>query len=270
MSGEVVSLESSDAVQQEDIAEQGLQLYAAGSLAPALSALTRAFSRRYGIKVKSTFGPSGLLRKKIDKGQAADLFASADVKHAASLMKANKGGPVAVFAHNSLCAIAQQSLKAATTSLLDLMLDTNVRLATSTPKSDPAGDYTWEVFKRADITKPGSFKTLSGKAIKLTGGATAPEPPKGHDLYAWLMQEDRADIILTYRTNALRAAQENHFIDVVELPEVLAVDAEYGVIVLNDRDTTAWKLAMFMLSTAGQKILARHGFDVQGAHAASE
>ena len=84
------------------------------------------------------------------------------------------------------------------------------------------------------------------------------------------MQEDRADIILTYRTNALRAARENHFIDVVELPEVLAVDAEYGVIVLNDKDTTAWKLAMYMLSTDGQKILARHGFGVPGALTPSE
>ena len=263
MSDNVVPLENSDADTDSD-ADRAVQVLAAGSLAPAMMAINRAFTRRYDVPVKAEFGPSGQLRKRLDKGEAADLFASADLKHPAALMKSNRGGPVAVFAHNRLCAIAQQSLKAATTSVLDTMLDPAVRLVTSTPKSDPAGDYAWQMFKRADITKPGSFKTLSGKAIKLMGGARPLVQPKGHDFYAWLMEEDRADIILTYRTNALRAARENHHIDIVELPEVLAVDAEYGLVVLNDDDTAAWKLAMFILSTAGQKILERHGFGIHG------
>jgi molybdate transport system substrate-binding protein len=30
------------------------------------------------------------------------------------------------------------------TSLLDRMLDSSVKLGTSTPKADPSGDYAWE------------------------------------------------------------------------------------------------------------------------------
>jgi ABC-type molybdate transport system substrate-binding protein len=52
------------------------------------------------------------------------------------------------------------------------------------------------------------------------------------------------------------------------LPE-LAVGADYGVIVLKDAPEEAWKLALYILSPAGQKVLASYGFDV-GALSDSE
>jgi ABC-type molybdate transport system substrate-binding protein len=57
------------------------------------------------------------------------------------------------------------------------MLDPTVRLGTSTPKADPSGDYAWEVFRRAEAVQPGSRERLEAKAIKLTGGPAAPQPP---------------------------------------------------------------------------------------------
>jgi ABC-type molybdate transport system substrate-binding protein len=46
---------------------------------------------------------------------------------------------------------------------------------------------------------------------------------------------------------------------VQDLPEALAVGADYGLALLSPRPE-AVRLALFALSPAGQAILARHGF----------
>ncbi len=59
-------------------------------------------------------------------------------------------------------------------TLIDRMLDPAVKLGTSTPQADPSGDYAWEVFRRVDKLRPGSFVALEAKALKLTGGPSSP------------------------------------------------------------------------------------------------
>ena len=49
------------------------------------------------------------------------------------------------------------------------------------------------------------------------------------------------------------------------LPEALSVGANYGVTVVNDAPAAAWQLAFFILSPAGQEILASYGFTAAGA-----
>jgi molybdate transport system substrate-binding protein len=49
---------------------------------------------------------------------------------------------------------------------------------------------------------------LSGKALQLVGGADAPPPPKGRSVYTMLMAENKADVFVTYRTNAILASRE--------------------------------------------------------------
>ena len=73
------------------------------------------------------------------------------------------------------------------------------------------------------------------------------------------MDSGKADLFLTYCTNAAVAAQEVAGLKVVNLPPTLEVGADYGLIVLEDR-AEARDLAEFILSPRGQSILARHGF----------
>jgi molybdate transport system substrate-binding protein len=53
-------------------AEDGapVRLHAAGSLKAALSDVAQAFTAAHGIKVAATFGPSGLLRDRLERGEA--------------------------------------------------------------------------------------------------------------------------------------------------------------------------------------------------------
>src|SRR3546814_12400586 len=62
------------------------------------------------------------------------------MRHPQTLMEVGRGGPVALFARNKLCALAQPDLAVDTASLLSVMLDEKVRVGTSTSKADPSGE----------------------------------------------------------------------------------------------------------------------------------
>jgi ABC-type molybdate transport system substrate-binding protein len=241
-------------------AAEPLTLYAAGSLKAALTDLADAYREQSGTAVAPTFAASGLLRERIEQGEAVDVFASANMAHPQALAEAGWGGPVALFARNRLCALAQPDLAASTATLLDTLLDDAVRVGTSTPKADPSGDYAWELFEKAEVLRPGAFATLDAKALQLTGSPDSEKPPEGRNTYGWVMAEDRADLFLTYCTNAVLAQEEVPDLRIVALPEELGVGADYGLVVRKDAPPQAWQLALFILSPEGQAILAGYGF----------
>ncbi len=250
-------------------AAEPVALYAAGSLKAALGEVAEDFAETYGLPVAARFGPSGLMRERIEAGETAHLFASANMRHPRTLEAAGRAGPVALFARNRLCALAQPGIAVAPETLLETLLDPAVRLGTSTPKADPSGDYAWALFAKAEAVAPGARAALEAKARQLTGGPESPAPPEGRNPYAWVMAEDRADIFLTYCTNAVLARAELPGLRVVAVPEALAVGADYGLTVLDGAPEAAWRLALHILSPAGQAVLARYGFE-SGALPAGE
>jgi len=240
---------------------EGPTLFAAGSLKAALGDVAKAYSAAYSTGVDTRFGPSGLLRQAIEEGERPEVFASANMAHPERLQAAGWGSPVALFARNQLCGLAQPGLDVTGASLLDVLLDPEVRVGTSTPKADPSGDYAWQLFERAEALRSGAFATLDAKALKLTGGADSASPPAGRNPYAWVMDESRADIFLTYCTNAVLAQREIPALQIAKIPPELAVGADYGVIVRDGAGIDGWRLAMFILSPQGQNILAGYGFE---------
>ena len=240
-----------------------INLYAAGSLKAALSDAARAFAAETAgeQKVKTEFAASGLLRGRIEKGEPAHVFASANMKHPQTLFDAGRAATkVRMFARNQLCAIAQEGIDVSPDTLLDVMLDEKVRLGTSTPKADPSGDYAFALFGKADALKPGAKAKLVAQALKLTGGATTEKAPEGRNQYGWVMCENKADVFLTYCTNAVLAKKDTPSLQIVSIPDDLSVGADYGMIVLKDAPEGAIALADFILGPKGQKILRDYGF----------
>ena len=237
-----------------------VQLYAAGSLRVALTEIAAAFEAQTGIKVQAKFGPSGTLKDEIAGGARADVFASANMEHPQALASARKSGPVILFARNRLCALARPGVAVDTATLLDRMLDPTVKLGTSTPRADPSGDYAWEVFRKADKLRPGAFAALERKVLKLVGGPDAPTAPAGRTVYGMLIAEGKADLFLTYCTNAMEAKKDVAGAQIVALPEELAVGADYGLTVIANAPLDAYRFAMLILSADGQRILAKFGF----------
>ena len=111
------------------------------------------------------------------------------------------------------------------------------------------------------MIKKGSFNTLSRKALQLTGGSDSAKAPKDRNQYAWVMAEKKADIFLTYCTNAVLARKEVPALQIIMIHQQLSVGADYGLLVRNGAATEAWRLAMYILSPEGQKILKDYGFE---------
>ncbi|WP_283589687.1 molybdate ABC transporter substrate-binding protein [Oceanospirillum linum] len=237
-----------------------LTLYAAGSLKAAMSDVVSAYEKEYKTVVNTKFGPSGLLRKAIEKGAQPDVFASANMAHPRKLASQQWGSPVVMFAGNQLCALAQPELNLTSDNLLRTLLDDNVKVGTSTPKADPSGDYAWRLFEKAEQIKSGSFEMLSFKALQLTGGTDSAKVPKGLNQYGWVMSEKKADVFLTYCTNAVLAKKQVKDLQIISVPTELSVGADYGLIVRDGAPKHASQLAMYILSSAGQIILQSYGF----------
>lgn len=239
-------------------------LHAAGSLRAALTDVAEAFETATGHTVRATFRPSGTLKDAIMAGTPAHVFASANMEHPRALAAAGRSGPVALFARNELCALVRPGLTVTPATLLDHLLDPQIAVATSTPHADPSGDYAVAAFARASVTRPGADALLTQKARTLTGATDSATPPAGCNVYGWHVAEGRADIFLTYRTNAMVAAAEHPGQQIVALPDDLAVGAEFGVTVLKGAPSAAHQFAFFILSDIGQTCLARHGFAAPG------
>ncbi len=248
------------AAAQGAAAADTVALYAAGSLRGALTEVARSFEASGGAKVEMKFAPSGLLRDELAGGGRADVFASANMAHPRALAEAGKAGAVSMFARNTLCALVKPGLAVTAADLLERMLDPAIRLGTSTPKADPSGDYAWDVFRKAEKLKPGAFASLEKKALQLTGGPSSPPPPAGRNVYGHVVAEGKADIFLTYCTNAVVAQRENPAQQIVHLPDALSVGADYGLTVMQGASANGGRLAAFILSADGQRILAKHGF----------
>jgi molybdate transport system substrate-binding protein len=239
-----------------------VRLYAAGSLKAAMAEITTAFEATTpGVKVETVLGASGLLRERIEAGEVAHVFASADTGHPKRLVDQGRAAtPVAVFARNELCALVRDGLAVTSDTLLAVLLDPKIRVGTSTPKADPSGDYAFALFAKAETIKSGARAMLEAKALQLTGAPTSPKAPEGQTLYGWLMATDQADVFLTYCTNAVQAKAEVPGVSIVAIPKAFSVGADYGIVVFRDAPPAAMALVAFVRTDAGNALLAKHGF----------
>ncbi|RZT97915.1 molybdate ABC transporter substrate-binding protein [Rivibacter subsaxonicus] len=239
-----------------------LEVFAAGSLRSALTEVAKAFEQAEpGTGVRLSFGASGLLKDRIAAGERADVFASANMEHPQALATGGAATPVQRFARNALCVLAAPAADVTPQNLVDRMLDPALKLGTSTPSADPSGDYAWQMFERVEQQgRAGAFKTLTTKALQLTGGPTSPPPPAGQNVYGALVAQGQADLFVTYCTNATAALREQPQLKLVQVPETINVSASYGVTTMAGTAPGAGRFVDFLLGPTGQGILARHGF----------
>jgi molybdate transport system substrate-binding protein len=234
-----------------------VKVYAAGSLGTVLPALITASGLPEGSVAPPVFGPAGALRQRLQSGEQADLFLSADMAQPTAL--GGKPGVLVVpFIRNRMCLAATPKVGLMADNMLDRMLSPDVRLATSTPGADPGGDYARAVFARADTLHPGAQATLISKSMMLLGGPGSMTPQPGHSPAATIFLGDHADALLYYCSGNAATVKEVSGLVSLPLPDNFTADPVYGLAVLSDRPEAA-RLALFMLSERGQAILAQAG-----------
>jgi molybdate transport system substrate-binding protein len=245
-------------------AQQKLHILAAGSLTAPFTDLIHAFDAPPGSLAPPVFGPSGVLRRRIEQGEVADIFASADMANPRRLAAQRPGVSVTPFVCNTLCVQVWQRLGLTPGNLLEKMLDPKLILGTSTPHADPAGDYAWALFDRADKLRPGAGAILKAKAHPVVGGPGMTPAISGHSAVAGVFLKHQADLFLGYCSSVKALLAEVPGLVAVPVPPPLAPEgsdrAEYGMAVLSNSDL-AHRFAAFVLSPHGQAVFARYGFE---------
>ena len=230
-----------------------LRVLAAGSLKAALTDIISQWQTEYPqFPVTLVPGPAGWLRERIEKGDPFDLYASAALTHAEAIHQEGLSSSAVLFAHNTLCATVRQDVQVDSNSIVAYLLKPETRLATSTPKSDPGGDYTWKFFERLEIQHPGAYSVLNTKAQKLYG--SAPDPTKPRISVNELITSNKMDVSIGYCSG-----KSGDGLKRVSLPAPSPI-ADYGLTVSDKAAPAATNFALFILSPQGQRTLAKHGF----------
>ena len=239
-------------------AAETVEIFAAGSLRGVVGELAKEAGPALDIEVKSSFGGSGLMRERIEKGETPDLFLSADLGSPRKLEAAGRTVvPAIAFARNRMCILSRSSAHVTARNLVDRLLAKGVRVKTSTPVADPAGDYAWAIFDRIDAVRPGSGALLKSRAQDLMSLAATPTTPT-QSAAAALFLSNQVDMSITYCSAAPSLEKEVSGLTSLVVPPQLDPHPLYGAAVLSNKPQ-ALRLALFLLSDKGQAIIAREG-----------
>lgn len=240
------------------IAAEGMRVFAAGSLRQPLDELLAAFEAKSGVRFGAAYRPSGKLRQAIEQGDVPEVFASAAIEHTQALFTAGRLRSSRVLTRNEMCLLAAGTVRLTQARLSDIMLDPSVKLGTSTPRADPSSDYAWQLFRNIDQARPGAYAVLDAKALKLLGAELAPAQTESP--YLAIFRERKADVFVTYCTNAVATVSLMPGLNWARFPDAVNVAAVYGIGVGTLAPREADALVDFILSAEGRKIFGRYGF----------
>ncbi len=235
-----------------------VEIYSAGSLRNVVVELGKAVSAEYGIELKPSFGGSGLMRERIEQGEKPDLFLSADVGSPQKLAAAGRTVvPSVAFARNRMCIVSPRSAHITAANLIERLLKPELRIKTSKPIADPAGDYAWAIFDHIDALHPGKGKLLKEKAQRLMEAKATPANPDQSPAAA-LFATGQIDLTITYCSGAPSLERELPELTSFEVPAALDPHPLDGLALLSSKPE-AMRVALFLLSERGQAIIARAG-----------
>ncbi len=235
----------------------GLLLSAASSAADltvsAAASLTNAFkeiaplfeAQNAGTKVLLNFGASGALLQQIAKGAPADVFASADQEtmnqaEAQSLLRA---GERRNFVSNGLVVIVPTDAKNTPKAVVDLSGSAYGRIAIGLPASVPVGRYTQGVLQKAGLWGAIEPKMIGSQNVRQALDYVARGEVDAGFVYSTdaALMPDKVKVALTVPT---------------ETPILYPI----APLAQAPNAAAAQRFVAFVLSPAGQAVLAKYGF----------
>src|SRR4029077_218657 len=229
-----------------------ITVLAASSLKAAMTAIAAAYENAHpGVAISLSFDASSALRTKIEQGQPADVFASADVTNPQKLVDDGFAiGPAQPFAGNRLAIVVPSANPAGIASPADLARR-GVRLIAageSVPITVYADQLVTALGRQAGY--PADFAT------RVAANVASREDNVAAVLSKVALGEGDAGIV--YRTDALASSRVHE----VPLPTGVNVAVPYAaVLVKASRQADAARAFLGWLSAAeGQALLARFGF----------
>jgi molybdate transport system substrate-binding protein len=223
-----------------------LHVSAAASLTNAFRDIAQGYEARHAdTRVLLNFGASGALLQQMAKGAPADVFASADME---TMDLADKQGLIARgerrnFARNSLVVIVPRDSQQSMNRLQDLGRPGVQRVAIGNPASVPVGRYTRRVLEAAKLWPGIAAKAINTQNVRQSLDYVA---------------RGEVDAGFVYGTDA--AVMKDKVKVAFEVPLDLAISYPIARTSAGANALEARRFIDYVLSPAGQAVLARYGF----------
>lgn len=234
---------------QAPTTEDRLIVFAATSLKDAFTALGEEFKRAHkGVEVVFNFAGTQELRTQLEQGAAADVFASADLKHMGELLKAGAVISPVTFARNEPVIVVAKESAATIRGIADLKRAS--RLVVGLPDV-PIGRYTLQILDKASEKLGKDFRS------RVEANVVSREPNVRQVLAKVSLGEAHAGIV--YRTDANSAKDQ---VAVVGIPPEMNVVAEYPIAIVKGAAHASLARDWVTLATSaeGQRVLNASGF----------
>jgi molybdate transport system substrate-binding protein len=226
-----------------------LVVLAAASLKRAFEALEDDFESKWkGADVRFAFAGTQELRRQLEAGAKADVFASADEKHMQALLEQNLVEAPLVFTENLPVLVTYAQSRTSVTTLEELPRAERVVLGAP---EVPIGRYSLQILERAEVAFGGDFKARVERRVvsrelnvrQVLGKVTLGE----------------ADAAIVYRSDVVPPDRN---VRVVDIPARLNVVARYPIAVVKTSSqmslAEAW--VAFLRSPIGRATLESAGF----------
>jgi len=235
----------------ETAVEGKITVFAASSLTDAFKELGTAFTAENPkASVTFNFAASSALATQINEGAPADVFASAD--EATYQRVAGKGtiDAPAIFATNVPVVVVPSG--SSPVNVFEDLAKSGVKLVLAGP-SVPIGNYSRQILANAS-TASGAGADFGTKVL-----ANLKSDETNVKSVLAKVQLGESDAGIVYKTDAAAAGNE---VKTIAIPDKYNIIAQYpiGAIKGSSNVTAARAFVTFVLSDAGQAILAKHGF----------
>ncbi|MBI5642119.1 MAG: molybdate ABC transporter substrate-binding protein [Deltaproteobacteria bacterium] len=147
-----------------------INVAAASDLTFALKEIAAGFEKDNGVKVRLSFGSTGMLAKQIESGAPFDVFFAADLRYIDGLKKALVVMPdsVTLYAEGRIVLAVREASSTGITGLKDLLKPGVKRIAIANPAHAPYGRAAMEALKKEGLWEKVRDKLVYGENIRQT------------------------------------------------------------------------------------------------------
>lgn len=228
---------------------EALTIGVAPSLRPVLQEIVPMFEKEYGAAVQIVYGPSKVMRRKIEQGAAIDVFLPAAVEEVEKLHNKGltlNGGP-RIYAQTSLVLVMSATSRVMPVAFHEAQPNGATRMVLGNPETSSLGEITVRALTKLDPAYKSRFKLLQAEHAE--------------DIVN-LIHTGKADMGIIYRVDAIN----NPYVRIIdETPARTHIPVRFGQAVVWTCRKASLNVAEgfsdFIMSPRIQKLLLKYGFD---------
>ncbi|WP_176461942.1 molybdate ABC transporter substrate-binding protein [Anaeromicrobium sediminis] len=226
--------------------KKDITVFAAASLTESMNEIKDTYEKENpNVNIVLNLDSSSRLRVQIEKGVDADIYLSANKKHAKALVEQGLSDNESEFVKNTMVFVTPKDGKIK--SLEDLIKPYNIVIG---QKEVPAGGYALEVIHKLDSKYKGAYEE------KVLDNIASRENNVKQVLAKVLLKE--ADGAFVYSSDVTKEIKDE--VNIIEIPKEYNTEAEYRACILA-KDTETAALYEYIMGEPGLGIFEKYGFE---------